>query len=84
VILLTSFEGKGTILGDEWSHSLHESLIAEMSGFFFSQKGNANWMRHILRNCFLLDATGGQMMEVKGLGRRKMQILDNLRNITRY
>ena len=36
------------------------------------------------RNCLLRDATEGQMMEVKGVGRRRTQLLDDLRNRRRY
>ena len=40
----------------------------------------ANWIGHILRrNCLLHDAIEGQMMEVKGVGRRRTQLLDDLR-----
>ena len=39
----------------------------------------ANWIGHILRrNCLL------QMTEVKGVGRRRTQLLDDLRNRRRY
>ena len=39
----------------------------------------ANWIGHILRkNCLLHDAIEGQMMEVKGVGRRRIQLLDDL------
>ena len=42
----------------------------------------ANWIGHILKaNCLLHDANDGQMMEIKGVGRRrKTQLLDDLRN----
>ena len=41
----------------------------------------ANWVGHILRRyCLLHDAIEGQMMEVKGVGRRRTQLLDDLRN----
>ena len=41
----------------------------------------ANWIDHILRrNCLIHDAIEGQMTEVKGVGRRRTQILDDLRN----
>ena len=40
-----------------------------------------NWIGHILRrSCLLHDAVEGQMTEVKGIGRRKTQHLDDLRN----
>ena len=36
---------------------------------------------HILRsNCFLHDTTEGYMTEIKGVGRERTQLLDNLRN----
>ena len=45
----------------------------------------ANWIGHILRrNCLLHDATEGQMTEEKGVGRRRTQLLDDLRNRRRY
>ena len=38
-----------------------------------------NWIGHILRrNCLLHDAIEGQMTEVKGVGRRRTQLLDDL------
>ena len=45
----------------------------------------ANWIGHILRRNFLLhDAIEGQMTEVKGVGRRRTQFLDDLRNRRRH
>ena len=45
----------------------------------------ANCIGHILRrNCLLHDAIEGQMMEVKGVGRRRTQLLDNLKDRRRY
>ena len=45
----------------------------------------ANWIGHILRRNYLLhDAIEGQMTEVKGVGRRRTQLLDDLRNRRRY
>ena len=45
----------------------------------------SNWIGHILRiNCLLHDAIEGQMTGVKGLGRRKTQLLDDLRNERKY
>ena len=44
-----------------------------------------NWIGHILiRNCLLHDAIEGQMTEVKGVGRRGTQLLDDLRKRRRY
>jgi hypothetical protein len=45
----------------------------------------ANLIGHILRrNCLLHDAIEGQMTEMKGVGRRRTQLLDDLRNRRRY
>ena len=45
----------------------------------------ANWIGHILRrNCLRHDAIDGQMTEVKGVGRRRTQLLDDLRNRRSY
>ena len=44
----------------------------------------ANWIGHILRRNCLHDAIEGQMTEVKGVGRRRTQLLDYLRNRRRY
>ena len=45
----------------------------------------ANCVGHILsRICLLCDAIEEQMTEVKGVGRRRIQLLDDLRNKTRY
>ena len=41
----------------------------------------ANSIGHILRrNCLLHDVIEEQVMEVKGVGRRRSQLLDDLRN----
>ena len=46
---------------------------------------NANWITHILKINYLLhDAFEGQMTEVKGVGRRRTQLLDALRNRRKY
>ena len=45
----------------------------------------ANWIGHILRrNCLFHDTIEGQMTDVKGVGRRRTQLLDDLRNRRRY
>ena len=45
----------------------------------------AYWVGQILRiNCLLHDAIEGQMKEVKGVGRRRIQFLDDLTNRRRY
>ena len=45
----------------------------------------ANWIGHFLRrNCLLDDTIEGQLQVVKGVGRRRTQLLDDLRNRRRY
>ena len=45
----------------------------------------ANWINHILRrNCLLHEGIEGQITERKGLGRRRTQLFDDLRNRRRY
>ena len=45
----------------------------------------ANLIRHILRRiCLFHEEIEGQMTEVKGVGRRRTQLLDDLRNRRRY
>ena len=45
----------------------------------------ANWIGRILRiNCLLHDVIEEQMTELKGVGRRRAQFLDDLRNRRRY
>ena len=44
-----------------------------------------NWVGHFLRkNCVFHYVIEGQMTEVKGIERRKTQLLDDLRNRTKY
>ena len=43
-----------------------------------------NILRITKRNCLLHDAIEGQMTEVKGAGKRRTQLLDDLRNRRRY
>ena len=46
---------------------------------------NANWIGHILRkNCLLCDVIEREMTEVKGVGIKRTQILDDLGNRRRY
>ena len=40
----------------------------------------ANWIGHILRRNCLQDAIKGPMTELKGVGKRKTQLLDDLIN----
>ena len=45
----------------------------------------ANWIGHIMKRNYLLhDTIGGHMTEMKGVGRRRTQLLDDLRNRRRY
>ena len=45
----------------------------------------ANWIGLILRiNCLIHDAIEGKMTVVKGVGRGRTQLLDELNNIRRY
>ena len=45
----------------------------------------AIWISYILRrNCLLHDALEGQMTELKGIRRRRTQLLDDLRNRKRH
>ena len=49
------------------------------------QRRKVNWIGHILRrNCLLHDAIEGQMTEVKGVGRIRTLLFDDLRNRRRY
>ena len=45
----------------------------------------ADWIGHVvMRNCLIHDAIEGQMTQVKGVERRRTQLLDDLRNRRRY
>ena len=56
--------------------------IIERRGHFYIK---VNWIGHILRrNCLLHDTIEGQMTEVRGVGRRRTQLLDYFRNRRRY
>jgi hypothetical protein len=45
----------------------------------------ANWIGHIMKRiCLLHDTIEGQMTEVKGVGRRRTQLLDDHRNRRRH
>ena len=46
---------------------------------------SSNWIGDIpRRNCLLHDAIEGQMTKVKGEGRRRIQLLGDLKNRRRY
>ena len=73
---------------NKWIHSIEQVLdrIGEKRTFLNNiLRRKANWIRHILRRNYLLhDAIEGQMTEVKGVWRRRTQLLDDLRNRRRY
>ena len=51
----------------------------------FQELSSLSFIGHILRrNCLLRDAIEGHMAEVKGVGRRTTQLLDDLRNRRKY
>ena len=70
----------------KWSEKVTNEQVIDLIGEKRTlinniQPRKANWIGHILRrNCLLHDAIEGQMMEVKGVGRRRTQLLDDLRN----
>ena len=46
---------------------------------------NSNWIGNILRrNCLIHDTIEGDMTVVKGIGKRRIQLYDDLRNRRRY
>jgi len=48
-------------------------------------RGKANWIGHTLRrNCLLLSVIEGQMTDVKGIKRKRTNLLDDLKNRRRY
>ena len=73
----------------KWSEKVTNEQVLEHIGEKRALINNilrrkANWIGHILRrNCLLHDAFG-HMMEMKGVGRRITQFLDDLRNRRRY
>ena len=71
----------------KWSKKVTNEQVHERIGEMRTLLNNilrrkANWISHILRsNCLLHDVIEGQM---KGVGRRRTQLHDDLRNIKRY
>ena len=71
----------------KWSEKVTNEQVLDHVGEKMTLINNilhrkANWISHILRrNCLLHD---GQMTEVKGVGRIRTQLLDDLRNRRRY
>ena len=78
----------------KWSEKVTNEQVIERIGEKRALINNilrrkVNWIGHILRrNCLLHDVIEGQMTEVSGVGcrgrRRRIQILDDLRNRRRY
>ena len=74
----------------KWSEKVTNGQVLERIGEKRTLLSNilrrkVNWIGHILRrNCLLHDAIEGQMTEVKEVGRRRTQLLDDLRNRRRY
>ena len=74
----------------KWSEKITNEEVIKIMGEKRTLLNNilhrkANWIDHILRrNCLLHDATEGLMMEVKVVGKRRTQLLDDLRNRRRY
>ena len=74
----------------KWSEKVTNKEVLECIGEKRTLLNNipcrkANWIGHILRkNCLHRDAIERQMTEVKLVGRRTTQLLDDLRNRRRY
>ena len=74
----------------KWSEKVTNEQVCESIGEEGTLLNNilhkkSNWIGHILRiNCLLRDAIEGQMTEVKGVGRRRTQLFDDLGNRRRY
>jgi len=70
----------------KWSEKVPNEQVIEHIGEKRTLLNNilrrkTNWIGLIFRRNFLFhDAIKGQMTEVKGVGRRKTQLLDDLRN----
>jgi hypothetical protein len=70
----------------KWSEKVTNEQVLERIGEKRTLLNNilrrkVNWIGHILRrNCLLHDAIVRLMTEVKGIGRRITQLLDDLRN----
>ena len=74
----------------KWSEKVTNEQVHERIGEKRTLLNNilrrkVNSIDHILRrNCFLCDVIEGQMTKVKGIGKRRTQFLDHLRNRRRY
>ena len=74
----------------KWSDKVTNEQVLDRIGEMRTLLNNilcrkANWIGHILRiNCLLHNAIEGQMTEVKGVGRRRTKLLDDLRNRRKF
>ena len=74
----------------KWSENVTNEQVLERIGENSTLLNNilcrkVNWVGHILRrNCLLHDATEEQATEVEGVGIRRTEFLDDLRNRRRY
>ena len=67
----------------KWSEKVTNEQVLDRIGEkrTLLNKRKVNWIDHILRrNCLLHDAIEGQMTEGKRVGKRRTQLLDDLRN----
>ena len=84
VVLEENEEGIKVSESNQWTSSWTYRTEEDISKYKILRI-KANWITHILRrNCFLHDAIEGRMMKMKGMGRRRTQLLDDLRNGERY
>ena len=73
-----------------WSEKVTDEQVLDRIGEKITLINNIlrrkdNWIGHILRRNWLLhDAIDGQITEVKVVGRRRTQLLDDFRNRRRY
>jgi hypothetical protein len=82
---LERFETKKIKLSEKVTNKVLEFIGEKRTLIHNIPCKKVNWIGLILRiNCFLNDSTEGQMTEVKGVGRRKTQSLEDLRNRRRY
>jgi hypothetical protein len=71
----------------KWSEKITDEIFLEHIGEKSTFLNNILYrkVQHILRrNCLFHDVIKGYRTEVKGVGRRITQLLDDLRNIIRY
>ena len=69
----------------KWSEKVTNYEVLERIGEKRTLRRKVNWICHILRRNYLLhDVIEGQMTEMKGVGRRRTQLLDDLRDRRKY